>query len=57
MGLVKRTVYPTVPPQVEYELTEIGASLIKPLRALSVWAQTNQAAIESRARSKAGKGR
>jgi DNA-binding HxlR family transcriptional regulator len=56
-GLVKRTVYPTVPPKVEYELTEIGASLIKPLRALSVWAQTNQRAIESaRARSKAAKG-
>jgi DNA-binding HxlR family transcriptional regulator len=56
-GLVKRTVYPTVPPKVEYELTEIGASLIKPLRALSAWAQTNQSAIESaRARSKAAKG-
>jgi DNA-binding HxlR family transcriptional regulator len=55
-GLVKRTVYPTVPPKVEYELTDIGASLIKPLRALSVWAQTNQPAIESaRARSKAAK--
>lgn len=55
-GLVKRTVYPTVPPKVEYELTEIGASLIKPLRALAVWAQTNQPAIESaRARSKAAK--
>ena len=53
---MKRTVYPTVPPKVEYELTEIGASLIKPLRALSVWAQSNQPAIESaRARSKAAK--
>ena len=56
-GLVKRTVYPTVPPKVEYELTEIGASLTKPLRALSVWAQANQHAIEAaRARSKAAKG-
>lgn len=41
-GLVKRTVHPSVPPKVEYELTEVGASLVKPLRALSEWAQRNQ---------------
>lgn len=46
-GLVKRTVYPTVPPKVEYELTEIGTSLIVPLRALSAWAQKNHPAIEA----------
>jgi len=46
-GLVKRTVYPTVPPKVEYELTEIGRSLIDPLSALSSWAQTNLPAIEA----------
>jgi DNA-binding HxlR family transcriptional regulator len=45
-GLVKRTVYPTVPPKVEYELTEVGRSLIKPLRGLSEWVQRNQGAIE-----------
>ena len=38
-GLVKRTVYPSVPPKVEYQLTEVGRSLIKPLSALSEWVQ------------------
>jgi DNA-binding HxlR family transcriptional regulator len=46
-GLVKRTVYPSVPPKVEYELTDVGRSLIKPLRALSEWVQKNQRSIES----------
>lgn len=46
-GLVKRTAYPTIPPKVEYELTELGRSLIEPLRTLSTWAQNNQKAIES----------
>src|SRR4051812_45637595 len=38
-GLVKRTVYPSVPAKVEYELTDVGRSLIKPLSALSEWVQ------------------
>ena len=46
-GLVKRTVYPTVPPKVEYQLTEVGCSLIEPLSALTAWAQTNLPAIEA----------
>lgn len=46
-GLVKRTVYPSVPPKVEYELTDVGASLVKPLGALSAWVQKNQPAIEA----------
>jgi DNA-binding HxlR family transcriptional regulator len=46
-GLVKRTVYPSVPPKVEYELTEVGRSLIKPLSARSEWVQRNQPAIEA----------
>ena len=46
-GLVKRTVYPSVPAKVEYELTEVGRSLIKPLSALSEWVQRNQPAIEA----------
>jgi DNA-binding HxlR family transcriptional regulator len=37
-GMVSRTVYPTVPPQVEYALTELGHSLAVPLRALGAWA-------------------
>ena len=46
-GLVKRTVYASVPPKVEYELTAVGASLVTPLRALSEWALKNQPAIEA----------
>jgi DNA-binding HxlR family transcriptional regulator len=46
-GLVKRTVYPSVPAKVEYELTAVGASLVKPLGALSDWVQKNQPAIEA----------
>ena len=45
-GLVKRTAYPTIPPKVEYELTELGRSLIRPLKALAAWAQSNRAAVE-----------
>ncbi|WP_369808986.1 winged helix-turn-helix transcriptional regulator [Nocardia sp. NRRL S-836] len=40
-GLVTRTVYPTVPLRVEYELTELGRSVIEPLAALRMWAQQN----------------
>ncbi|NKJ94734.1 transcriptional regulator [Rhizobium leguminosarum bv. viciae] len=37
-GLVTRTAYATIPPKVEYALTDAGSSLIEPLRALSNWA-------------------
>lgn len=37
-GMVSRTVHPTVPPQVEYALTDLGYSLSEPLRALGAWA-------------------
>lgn len=46
-GLVKRTAYPTVPPKVEYELTELGRSLIGPLKTLAAWAQRNRPATEA----------
>ncbi|MFJ6214946.1 winged helix-turn-helix transcriptional regulator [Streptomyces sp. NPDC092296] len=36
-GLVLRTVYPTVPPRVEYQLTALGESLHAPLAALQQW--------------------
>ena len=37
-GLVGRTVHPTVPPRVDYELTDLGRSLIEPIATLSRWA-------------------
>lgn len=45
-GLVTRTIYPTIPPKVEYELTDLGSSLIVPLRMLSSWGTRNRPAIE-----------
>jgi DNA-binding HxlR family transcriptional regulator len=44
-GLVARRVYPTVPPGVDYRLTELGRSLIKPLGALIRWAEERAEAI------------
>jgi DNA-binding HxlR family transcriptional regulator len=44
-GLVKRTVFPTIPPRVDYELTDLGRSLAKPVRALGQWAQEHIADI------------
>ncbi|WP_206533499.1 MULTISPECIES: helix-turn-helix domain-containing protein [unclassified Mesorhizobium] len=46
-GLVKRTVFPTIPPKVTYELTPLGHSLIEPLRALSQWAVQHRHEVES----------
>lgn len=40
-GLVKRTVYPQIPPKVEYELTERGRSLLPHLHQLVSWANSN----------------
>jgi DNA-binding HxlR family transcriptional regulator len=37
-GLVSRTVTPTIPPRVDYELTDMGHSLLKPVTALADWA-------------------
>ncbi|MEN3322541.1 helix-turn-helix domain-containing protein [Mariniflexile soesokkakense] len=46
-GLVKRTIYPQVPPKVEYELTELGQSLIPHLNTLVGWAKANMQKIET----------
>ena len=46
-GLVRRTVTPSSPPRVDYELTELGQSLEKCLVILGRWAIDNQSAIES----------
>ena len=45
-GLVTRTVYPTVPPRVDYELTALGRSLLVPVSALGDWALKNRGKIE-----------
>ncbi len=45
-GLVSRTMYPTIPPRVDYELTERGKTLFEPLNALWTWVEANHAAIE-----------
>ena len=45
-GLVTRTVHPTVPPRVDYELTGLGQTLLEPVRALSRWADENRAAMQ-----------
>src|SRR5712691_9721300 len=44
-GLVTRTVFPTIPPRVDYELTKLGRSLLKPVNGLGLWARRNRAAI------------
>ena len=40
-GLVTRTVYPEVPPHVEYKLTELGLKLEEPIALLRQWAEEN----------------
>jgi DNA-binding HxlR family transcriptional regulator len=46
-GLLSRTVFPTVPPRVDYALTALGRSLLAPVRELGGWARTNLAEIEA----------
>ncbi len=55
-GLVTRTVTPTIPPRVDYALTELGRSLRGPVEAMGQWAQANRPAIDAaRARYDAGR--
>ncbi len=44
-GLITRTVFPVVPPHVEYELTDLGRTLREPLAALEDWAREHMDAI------------
>ena len=45
-GLVTRTIDPTIPPRVDYELTDLGRTLIATLMALGDWALSNRANVE-----------
>jgi DNA-binding HxlR family transcriptional regulator len=45
-GLVKRTLFPTIPPRVDYELTEVGRTLLAPVMALVTWANTHRETIQ-----------
>ena len=46
-GLVRRTVFPVVPPRVEYELTPLGVSLCDPVIALGTWARNHSDEIDA----------
>lgn len=45
-GLVSRNYHPTIPPKVEYSLTEMGQSFKDPVSALGIWALKNLSEID-----------
>ena len=45
-GLVTRTVFPEIPPRVEYELTRLGKTLLEPISALADWAEEYRTSIQ-----------
>jgi DNA-binding HxlR family transcriptional regulator len=45
-GLVTRTVFPTIPPRVDYELTDLGRSLLEPVSGLGLWARRHRPDIQ-----------
>ena len=45
-GLVTRTVFPTIPPRVDYALTALGRDLLQPVSTLGSWAIRNQSKIQ-----------
>ena len=46
-GLVHRTIYPVVPPKVEYSLTRLGRTLIEPLQGLCRWSEKHLAELQA----------
>lgn len=46
-GLVTRTIFPTIPPRVDYELTDLGRGLSRPVEALGKWAMDHLVQIEA----------
>jgi DNA-binding HxlR family transcriptional regulator len=55
-GFVKRTVHPTNPPRVDYDITPLGRTLLEPVLILAKWAQDHRAEVE-RARAASGRSR
>ena len=53
-GMVSRTIYPEIPPRVEYCLTELGERLLKQILQFATWAEENFSEI-MKARKKYGK--
>jgi DNA-binding HxlR family transcriptional regulator len=45
-GLITRTVFPEIPPRVEYELTRLGKTLLEPIQGLAEWAERNRTSIQ-----------
>ena len=52
-GLVHRTIYPEVPPRVDYRLTELGMSLLPVLEALKTWSEAHMPERMARIKPKA----
>lgn len=46
-GLVSRTVFPTIPPRVDYALTPLGRTLLAPVQALAEWAGEHREEIQN----------
>ncbi len=46
-GLIRREVYPVVPPKVEYSLTTLGQDLMGPLSELCLWAENHIEEVEA----------
>ena len=46
-GLITRTVFPTIPPRVEYRLTKLGRGLLEPIQGLAKWAGQNRLKIQA----------
>jgi len=46
-GLVSRHIYPTIPPRVDYALTDLGTSLLEPMGELLRWAVANHDRIRA----------
>ncbi len=45
-GYLSRTVTPSIPPRVDYELTELGHEVLVPVTALAAWALSQRQRVE-----------